>query len=136
MNKIKISFVFFVALALFIAGCSLEAPTEKQTVLKTCTGNFASYVALGNSITAGFQSAALTQKHQIYSYPNLLAEQMGVSNFEQPLLAYPGLGSWVHLQLIRLEFCSWLCWPAPPPVIRLSHLFRIQIMMLTWPCLT
>jgi phospholipase/lecithinase/hemolysin len=107
MNKIKISFVFFVALALFIAGCSLEAPTEKQTVLKTGTGNFASYVALGNSITAGFQSAALTQKHQIYSYPNLLAEQMGVVNFEQPLLAYPGLGSFTAdsagiLQLVML----------------------------------
>ncbi len=107
MNKIKISFIFFVALALFIAGCSLDAPTEKQTVLKTGTANLDSYVALGNSITAGFQSGALTEKHQIYSYPNLLAKQMGVSTFAQPLLAYPGLGSFTAdsagiLQLVML----------------------------------
>lgn len=107
MNKIKIVLISFIALALFLAGCSLDAPTEKQTVLKTGTANLASYVALGNSITAGFQSGALTEKHQIYSYPNLLAEQMGVGNFVQPLLAYPGLGSFTAdsagiLQLVML----------------------------------
>jgi lysophospholipase L1-like esterase len=107
MNKIKLVLISFIALALFLVGCSLDAPTEKQTVLKTGTGNFTSYVALGNSITAGFQSGALTQKHQVYSYPNLLAEQMGVGNFEQPLLAYPGLGAFTAdsagiLQLVML----------------------------------
>src|SRR5512136_1299798 len=93
MNKTKILLISFVALALFLVGCSLEAPSEKQTVLKTGTANLASYVALGNSITAGFQSGALTEEHQIYSYPKLLAGQIGVDNFAQPLLAYPGLGS-------------------------------------------
>jgi lysophospholipase L1-like esterase len=94
MNKIKICILSFTILALFIAGCSLEAPTEKQTVLKPGKANLTRYVALGNSITAGFQSAALTEKHQVYSYPNLLAKQMGVAIFEQPLLGYPGLGSY------------------------------------------
>jgi lysophospholipase L1-like esterase len=93
MNKIKILFISSVVLTLLIAGCSLDAPTEKQTVLKPGTADFSRYVALGNSITAGFQSGALTEKHQVYSYPNLLAKQMGVSTFVQPLLAYPGLGA-------------------------------------------
>ena len=93
MNKIKIFLISLTALALFIAGCSLEAPTEKQSVLKPGKANLARYVALGNSITAGFQSAALTEKHQVFSFPNLLAKQMGVTTFQQPLLGYPGLGN-------------------------------------------
>jgi hypothetical protein len=94
MYRIKISLITCAALLVFIAGCSLDAPTEKQTVLKPGTADFSRYVSLGNSITAGYQSAALTEKHQKYSYANLLAEQMGVETFVQPLLGYPGIGNY------------------------------------------
>ena len=60
-------------LMLIWVGCSLEKPTETETVLSLGSTNFASYVAIGNSLTAGYQSGALTEQHQIYSFPNLIA---------------------------------------------------------------
>jgi len=56
------------------------------------------YVAIGNSITAGFADAALYYDGQMVSYPNLIAEQfrqVGGGDFVQPLVpqASAGIGS-------------------------------------------
>ncbi len=81
------------ALAAF-AGCgdndTLNAPAPG---VDTGDADFSSFVALGNSLTAGYQSGALTAKFQEYSFPAMIAERAGVSNFKQPLLADPGIGS-------------------------------------------
>lgn len=50
---------------------------------------FQNYVALGNSVTAGFQSAGIVDTSQQASYAALLAEQMGTP-FHLPLLEEPG----------------------------------------------
>lgn len=50
---------------------------------------FDRYVALGNSITAGFQSAGINDSTQLRAYPVLLARQAGAA-FEVPLLNRPG----------------------------------------------
>ncbi|TVP56459.1 MAG: SGNH/GDSL hydrolase family protein [Gemmatimonadales bacterium] len=50
---------------------------------------FERYVALGNSITAGFQSEGINRETQQESYAVLLAQQMGVP-FDAPLLNMPG----------------------------------------------
>ena len=50
---------------------------------------FTRYVALGNSITAGFQSAGINDSLQIRAYPVLLAERAGAT-FNAPLIARPG----------------------------------------------
>lgn len=50
---------------------------------------FRSYVALGNSITAGFQSAGINDSTQAESYAALLAQQMG-TRFVRPRLAGNG----------------------------------------------
>jgi hypothetical protein len=50
---------------------------------------FIRYVSLGNSITAGFQSAGIVDSTQRNAYPNLLARAAGVP-FNQPLFARPG----------------------------------------------
>lgn len=50
---------------------------------------FARYVAIGNSITAGFQSGGINASLQQAAYPNLLAQQMG-TEFNLPLLNTPG----------------------------------------------
>jgi hypothetical protein len=50
---------------------------------------FTSYVALGNSITAGFQSGGINDSTQQQSYANLLAQSMGTA-FVMPLLKKPG----------------------------------------------
>jgi lysophospholipase L1-like esterase len=54
------------------------------------TADFTTYIALGNSLTAGFASNALSQQGQIYSYPNMLARKfktVGMQReFKQPLM--------------------------------------------------
>jgi hypothetical protein len=52
-------------------------------------GLFARYVALGNSITASFQSGGIHQEMQQQAYPVLLAERAGAI-FGIPALAFPG----------------------------------------------
>lgn len=50
---------------------------------------FARYVSMGNSITAGFQSAGINDSTQLLSYANLLSKQMQTPFF-MPLLNRPG----------------------------------------------
>lgn len=50
---------------------------------------FNRYVALGNSITAGFQSSGINAETQQESYAALVAEQMG-TEFNIPRLDFPG----------------------------------------------
>jgi lysophospholipase L1-like esterase len=52
-------------------------------------GLFRSYVALGNSLTAGFQSAGINAATQAAAYPVLLADAVGTP-FRIPALALPG----------------------------------------------
>jgi hypothetical protein len=69
----------------WLPGCSDDAltPPDVESDL------FESYAALGNSITAGFQSSGINQNTQQESYAVLLAEQMGTP-FTIPSLALPG----------------------------------------------
>ncbi len=50
---------------------------------------FTTYVALGNSITAGLQSAGINDTLQLRAYPVLLAQRAG-TDFESPLIMAPG----------------------------------------------
>ena len=50
--------------------------------------DFSTYVALGNSLTAGYADGALFRSGQNDSYPNIMAEQfsfVGGGDFTQPL---------------------------------------------------
>src|SRR6056297_1129948 len=69
----------------------------------TGDADFSSYVAVGNSLTAGYQSNALYQDAQEYSFPNLLARQLQIENFEQPLISNPGIGDPGRIELTNLE---------------------------------
>ncbi|APF17119.1 hypothetical protein Calab_1641 [Caldithrix abyssi DSM 13497] len=95
--KIFRSLLALVLLSFFI-GCQLQEPSVKQSepvqINQTTQQLFASFVALGNSLTAGYQSAALTAKYQEYSFVNQIAKQAGYNDFQQPLLAWPGIGSY------------------------------------------
>src|SRR6188768_4111030 len=53
--------------------------------------NFSVYVALGDSLTAGVESASLVSTHQVNSFPALIARAAGVTGFEQPLVSEPGI---------------------------------------------
>lgn len=58
----------------------LAAPVYSQT-------SFRKYVALGDSLTAGVEGNCLVERHQRRSYPKLVADQLGISDFQQPLLS-------------------------------------------------
>lgn len=79
-------------LALLALGAALTAciDDESHTLVEPDGGAlFQRYVALGNSITAGFQSGGINIELQQEAYPVLLAERAGAP-FGIPALAMPG----------------------------------------------
>jgi len=66
-----------------------------SAAVATGSANFTTYVALGDSLTAGFSSGSINQTYQVNRYPALIYRQAkGVSTnagFEQPLVSPPGL---------------------------------------------
>jgi lysophospholipase L1-like esterase len=78
MHRVKI-LASLLALALITAGAAFGQ------------ADFSKYVALGDSLTAGFASGALFRSAQDNSYPALLARQFGIANFQQPLVSNPGI---------------------------------------------
>ncbi|WP_405384566.1 SGNH/GDSL hydrolase family protein [Maribacter sp. LLG6340-A2] len=67
---------------------SPEVIVEEQVELTAGSADFSNYVALGNSLTAGFTDNALFQAGQSMSLPNLLSQKfslVGGGSFVQPL---------------------------------------------------
>lgn len=93
MHRVKLP-ASLLALALLMAGAAFGQ------------ASFTKYVALGDSLTAGFSSGSINATFQSTSYPALLARQFGIADFQQPLVSPPGLPG--ILQLTRL---------VPTPVI-------------------
>ncbi|SHF59363.1 GDSL-like Lipase/Acylhydrolase [Fodinibius roseus] len=88
-------------LTLLIASVSLYSCKDFNDVsFESDSGeaDFSTVAAVGNSLTAGFQSSALFETAQRYSYPSLVAGQMeSVQEFEQPLISNPGIGGRLEL---------------------------------------
>jgi hypothetical protein len=81
-----------VLLGLLLSGCSLDEP-DSPTGLEA-PQPFASYVSLGNSLTAGYMDSGLMISGQMQSYPKIIAGQLGLGDgFSQPYVASPGIGS-------------------------------------------
>lgn len=68
--------------------------------------NFGTYVAIGDSLAAGFVSGSLVETHQASSVPALIARAGGAADFQQPLISPPGIPP--ELTLVSL---------APAPVL-------------------
>lgn len=65
--------------------------------------DFTNYVALGDSYGAGFTNLSLLQKHQLNSYPAILARQGGFSGtFQQPLISEPGIPAELALTALHV----------------------------------
>ena len=90
----KIKLLVTILLAAFVFYSCDDYNDLTPTVQNETSGqaNFSRYVAIGNSLTAGYQSSSLYQSSQEFSYPKMIAKQMGVSSFEQPLISDPGIG--------------------------------------------
>lgn len=94
MNYLTKYFNRILSLALLlvlIAGCKDYSDLDVEPI-DSGSADFSFYVAVGNSLTAGFQNNALYESGQMYSYPNLIARQINNSeNFSQPLIGNPGI---------------------------------------------
>lgn len=77
--------LILVSLLPLLGGCSDESLIASEATSDT----FSRYVALGNSLTAGFQSNGIVASTQQDAYAALLADQMN-TRFEIPRLRSPG----------------------------------------------
>ena len=92
---IKIIGLLPILLALTLAGCSLEAPDDPTGDLRAAGPEDAmnQYVAIGNSLSAGFMDSGLMKAGQANSFPMIVASQMGITDFTQPWIEFPGIGT-------------------------------------------
>jgi lysophospholipase L1-like esterase len=104
----KIFSLFFVLLSTVVifTGCQdksdLVAPAAP-----TATGtNFTRFVAVGNSLTAGYQSGSLFESAQMYAYPKLIANQMQTT-FVYPNVGDPGTRGRIEVATISPAFSSY-----------------------------
>lgn len=88
----KASYIPLIAAAAMLASCK---PTIKGVTPSSGEANFSYYVAIGNSLTAGYSDGSLYRSGQENSYPAMLGKQfmtVGGGEFRQPLL--PGNAGW------------------------------------------
>jgi lysophospholipase L1-like esterase len=86
----KNKFILVAALAIGFAGCEPEFENEVNAAYTSGQADFTRYVAVGNSLTAGYMDGTVCRVGQTYSYPNLLAQQfalVGGGAFTQPSFA-------------------------------------------------
>jgi lysophospholipase L1-like esterase len=75
--------------AIIMAAISSCKPEFDEFKPSAGNANFSKYIALGNSLTAGYADQALYRSGQENSYPNLMAmqfKQVGGGEFKQPLV--------------------------------------------------
>lgn len=101
-NKFKLLVLFLLPVLIYV-GCQDWTDLTAPPALNPVSGsvNLTRYVAIGNSLTAGYQSSALFQSAQEYSYPNLIAKQVGLTSFAQPLISDPGIGG--QIKIVSLD---------------------------------
>ncbi|WP_026302427.1 lipase [Psychroflexus tropicus] len=88
--KNYIKYLPFLALGLMACEPEFDNGIEENEVYTNGEADFSNYVALGNSLTAGFADNALYVEGQQNSFPNILAGQfelVGGGEFTQPLMA-------------------------------------------------
>jgi len=80
--------VFALSVILF-TGCQDRSDLTAPAAPSTGSANFTRYVAIGNSLTAGYQSGSLYESAQKYSYASMIAHQVGTT-FAFPNVGEPG----------------------------------------------
>jgi len=89
------------ALAAALAGCQGPCSSIERINGPALSANgvdFSTFVAVGTSLTAGYESGGVVNRHQVHSFPALFAQQVGKSvqmdgkgSFSQPAIDGDGL---------------------------------------------
>jgi hypothetical protein len=110
--------------ARFAAAVAVAALVAVPMFAARGNADFTTFVAIGDSYGAGFQSGALEVNHQLYSWPAIIARQVGLTVcaptatatdhcFAEPLVSFPGLGSTNELVLNDIISYPPVIAPAP-----------------------
>ena len=94
-----------VGLLVGTAGCFNNEEAQRVDPIATGTADFTRYVAVGNSLTAGFMDGGLYRDGQLNSYPNILSQQfrlVGGRDFIQPLFSTDQANGTGYLKLTSL----------------------------------
>lgn len=86
----KNKFIYLSVLAAVFASCEPEFENSVDANYTSGDADFTSYVAIGNSLTAGYMDGTVYASGQMNSYPNMLSQQfalVGGGNFTQPSFA-------------------------------------------------
>lgn len=87
-----ITFLILSTLLIFMA-CEVKVPNHPELNITVNQLVLSKVVFVGSSFTAGFQSTGLVKDFQENSFPYQIAKQMGKTEFQQPLIADPGISS-------------------------------------------
>jgi lysophospholipase L1-like esterase len=100
-KNIKYLIIALVVSVFYFSGCDEDdVVVTPPPPFSPGTADFTMYVSVGNSLTAGFQSNALSERDQTHSFPGMLSKQFQRTSFEQPLILNPGIGG--RLRLLNL----------------------------------
>jgi lysophospholipase L1-like esterase len=86
----KNKFIYLAVLAAGFASCEPEFENAVDANYTSGDADFSSYVAIGNSLTAGYMDGTVYRTGQMNSFPNMLAQQfalVGGGSFTQPSFA-------------------------------------------------
>ncbi len=108
-NLYKLLALMLLSSMLMFTACDDDEITDPTVENPLGTLDFTRYIAVGNSLTAGFQSGALLSDGQENSYPQLITDQIiatdgGTYTMKQPLLPYPGIGNEAGVGVLELSF--------------------------------
>ncbi|HUI30072.1 MAG TPA: GDSL-type esterase/lipase family protein [Candidatus Acidoferrales bacterium] len=95
----RLTDILVIAIVAFLAASCGDFKKTNVVTPPSTNGkvDFTRYVSLGNSLVAGYESGALYESAQRYSYPNQIAQQASLATgstmvFNQPLISDPGFG--------------------------------------------
>jgi len=86
MKNLK-NYIYILAASAWIVACK---PVITTPAPSSGSANFTRYIAVGNSLTAGYADGGLYLAGQLNSYPSIIAQQMqvvGAGSFSQPLFS-------------------------------------------------
>ena len=93
----KLLFLIFIFNSMLVLSCNDNGKVTENTA------NLSKLVSIGDSLTAGVQSDGLVRDFQEKSFPALIAHQLGIDDFEQPLIDRPGISSDITKAPLRFE---------------------------------
>jgi lysophospholipase L1-like esterase len=103
IKNIKYLIIALVVSVFYFSGCDEDdVVVTPPPPFSPGSADFTMYVSIGNSLTAGVQSNALSERDQKNSFPGMLSKQFQRTSFEQPLILEPGIGDPGRLRLVSL----------------------------------